>query len=95
LLQPVEQALFRRLAVFAGGETLSAVEAVCNVEGDSALDVLDSLQSLLDKSLLSQREDVGGEPRFIMLETIREYGLERLEISGEEEIVRRRMQTTA
>jgi predicted ATPase len=90
LLQPAEQVLFRRLAVFVGGHTLPAVEAICNAECDLALDILDGLQSLLDKSLLDQREGPDGEPRFMMLETIREYALERLAERGEAELLRRR-----
>jgi predicted ATPase/class 3 adenylate cyclase len=85
-----EQALFARMAVFAGGGTLSAIETICNGSGDGAgppgsivLDIIDGLSSLADKSLLRQ-EDVGeGEPRFAMLGTIREYALERLEERGE------------
>ena len=50
--------------------------------------VLDSVASLLDKSLLQQREQEGEEPRFLMLETIREYGLEALEASGGLEVTR-------
>ena len=80
---PDEQALFRRLAVFAGGCTLEAAEAVVDPEG--TLDVFGGMASLVDKSLLRQEEGVEGEPRFRMLETVREYGLERLEASGEDE----------
>ena len=78
-----EQALFRRLGVFVGGCTLEAAEAVCNADGDLPLDVLDGLAALVDKSLLKQAEGAAGEPRFTMLETIREYALERLAASGE------------
>ena len=88
LLDRSEQRLFRRLAVFVGGFTLDAVEAICNPEGDLDVDVLDGLASLVAKSLLRQ-EDQDGEPRFAMLETIREYGLERLEASGEADVLRR------
>jgi predicted ATPase/class 3 adenylate cyclase len=80
LLSPNEQALFRRLAVFAGGATLEAVESVCNTSGD--LDVLSGVESLLDKSLLKQTE-LRGEPRFHMLEMIREYAREKLNASDE------------
>jgi predicted ATPase len=78
LLTPDEQRLFARLAVFAGGATLSAAEQV--VEAD-----LDTLQSLVDKSLVRRT----GE-RFWMLETIREYAVERLAASGEADGLRRR-----
>jgi len=90
LLAASEQVLFRRLAVFAGGRTLPAVEAVCNADGDLGLDVLDGIQSLLDKSLLYRGEGADNEPRFLMYETIWEYALEQLEASGEAETLRRR-----
>ena len=89
LLDANEQRLFARLGVFVGGWTVEAAEAVCNADGDLGLDVLDGLQSLLDKSLLRQVEGADGEPRFTMLETIREYALERLAASGEAEAVQR------
>ena len=82
LLTAEEQTLFRRLAVFSGGCTLEAAEAVVNPEG--TLDVFGGIASLVDKSLLRQEEGVEGEPRFRMLETVREYGLERLEAAGDE-----------
>jgi len=82
LLEPGEQTLFSRLALFVGGCTFEAAEAVCNAEGDLPVDVLDGLAALVDKSLLRQSEDAGGEPYFLMLETIREYALERIESDG-------------
>ena len=90
LLDAVEQRLFRRLSVFVGSCTLEAVEAVCVTSGneDQAEQILDTIASLLDKSLLQQMEQEGGEPRFTMLETIREYGLERLIANGEIEATR-------
>jgi tetratricopeptide (TPR) repeat protein len=75
------------MAVFAGGCTLEAAEAVCNYD-NKGIDVLEGISSLLDKSLLRQA-DTGGEPRFFMLETLREYGLEQMEQVGEIEEVRR------
>jgi predicted ATPase/tRNA A-37 threonylcarbamoyl transferase component Bud32 len=89
LLSPAEQKLFRRLSVFVGGCTLEAAEAVCDARSDLELDLLDGMASMVDKSLLQQFEPAGGEPRYVMLETIREYGLERLASSGEEPVTRR------
>src|SRR5215217_6738040 len=85
LLEEGEQVLFARLAVFSGGRTLEAIEAVCDAEGDLPMDALEGVSSLLDKSLLRQEEGPEGEPRFVMLETIHEYARERLEASGEAE----------
>jgi predicted ATPase/class 3 adenylate cyclase/Tfp pilus assembly protein PilF len=87
LLAPAEQALFRRLAVFLGGATLEAIEAVCNA--DSIISVFDGIESLVDKSLLKQKEH-GAEPRFMMLEMIREYAREKLVEAGELESMRDR-----
>jgi len=89
LLNSDEQTLFRRLAVFSGGCTLEAAEAVCNTKGDLELDVLDGMASLVDKSLAQQVEHVDKETRFIMLSTIREYALERLTESQDESATRR------
>ena len=89
LLDAGEQTLFARLGVFVGGCTLEAAEAVCNADGDLPMDVVDGLAALVDKSLLRQDEELDGEPRFVMLETIREYALEQLEASGEAEALRR------
>ncbi len=87
LLDAAEQQLFRRLATFVGGCTLEAVEAVCAaLDGATGVaSVLDGVSSLLDKSLLQQTEQDGEEPRFVMLETVREYGQECLRESREEE----------
>jgi predicted ATPase/DNA-binding XRE family transcriptional regulator len=84
LLDPTEQALFRRLAVFAGGCTLEAVESICVSGTDEQVEStgLETLASLVDNSLLISRSE-DEEPRFTMLETIREYALERLVSSGE------------
>jgi len=89
LLDPGEQTLARRLAVFAHGCTLEAAEAVCDANRDLPLDVLDGLASLVDKSLLSPVDGVEDQPRFAMLETIREYLLERLAEGGELETIGR------
>lgn len=89
LLSAEEQKLFRRLAVFAGGCSLEAVEAVCNTKSDLGLDLVEGMTSIVDKSLANQVEQGEGESRFAMLETIREYGLEQLAASGEESLTRR------
>ena len=83
LLDEDEQRLFRRLAVFRGGCTLETAEAVCEAD-------LDTLASLLDKSLIRRRIGLLGEERYWMLETIREFAAEQLEASGEPDEVRRR-----
>jgi predicted ATPase/class 3 adenylate cyclase len=94
LLHEREKVLFRRLSVFVGGCTLRAVEAVCDAQGTLGPDVLDSISTLVDESLLrlqaglSIEQEGSGEPRFGMLDTIREYALERLAESGEGDTIR-------
>jgi predicted ATPase/class 3 adenylate cyclase len=83
LLEDEEQELFARLGVFRGGCTLETAEIVCDAD-------LDTLASLLDKSLLRRRTGRLGEERYWMLETIREFALERLRESGTEDVLRRR-----
>ena len=99
LLSPGEQRLLRRLVVFAGGWTLEAAEAVCvfgaeDADGDGRLSpappIFDRLATLVDQNLLQQKDQPDGEPRFTMLETIREDGVERLEATGEAAEIRRR-----
>ena len=89
LLTPHEQALFRHLTVFAGGCTFESIEAVCTGD-DPGGDLLDRLATLVDQNLLGQEEQADGTARFIMLETVREYGLERLAALGEAEALQRR-----
>jgi predicted ATPase/DNA-binding winged helix-turn-helix (wHTH) protein len=89
LLNGSEQKLLRRLGVFLGGCTLEAAEAVCNTHNDLGAEIFNVVSSLVDKSLVQQTEKADGEPRFGMLETIREYCLERLGDSGEEQATRR------
>jgi len=89
LLSAAEQKLFRRLSVFVGGCTLEGAEAVCDTKGDLDLDLLDGMASMVDKSLAQQVEQAKGESRFVMLETIREYALEKLAASGEEALTKR------
>jgi tetratricopeptide (TPR) repeat protein len=88
LLSAGEKLLFARLSVFRGGCSLEAIEAVC--AQDLPIDVFDGLAALVDKSMIRQLEDKLGEPRFVMLETIQEYALERLTESGEAETLRQR-----
>jgi predicted ATPase/DNA-binding CsgD family transcriptional regulator len=87
LLPPSEQAVFRRLAVFAGACTLSAVEAVA---GDPGTDLLADVSGLVAKSLLQSAEQSDGPRRLRFLETVRAFALDRLVESGEEHAVRAR-----
>jgi predicted ATPase/DNA-binding CsgD family transcriptional regulator len=88
LLPEAEQGLFRRLAVFVGGFALAAAEAMVAAMGDLGTDPLDGIAALVDGSLLRQEAGPGGEARYLMLETIREYGLELLAAKHEEEAAR-------
>jgi predicted ATPase/DNA-binding CsgD family transcriptional regulator len=89
LLSGDEQKLFRRLAVFVDGFTLEAAQAIGNVNGDLALDVLTGVSTLVDHNLLKQLAQNEGEVRFGLLETIREFGLEQLLASREGAAIRR------
>jgi predicted ATPase/DNA-binding winged helix-turn-helix (wHTH) protein len=89
LLSEAEQKLFRRFSVFVGGCTLEAAEAVCNTNRDLGIDLFEGLSSLVDKNLVQRVDRTEVEPRFAMLETIREYALERLTDCGEQSAARR------
>jgi predicted ATPase/class 3 adenylate cyclase len=89
LLDDAERRLFARLSVFTGGWTLESAEVVC-VPEELGLDSLEGLTSLVDKSLVRRTEPAGGDGRFTMLETIREFGLERLRAEGDFDEVTRR-----
>lgn len=94
LLDENEKKLLNRLAVFAGGLTLEGAEAVVNaLDADSEIDVLDGVSSLVDKSLLVQREQSDGESRFRMLIVVKEFALEKLDESGEANEIKRRHAT--
>jgi predicted ATPase/DNA-binding XRE family transcriptional regulator len=98
LLRPDEQALFRRLGVFMGGWTLEAAESVAAADNGQAnahhqssiITVWNSLTMLLDNSLVQQHDQPDDEPRFSMLETLREFALEQLVASGEARVARHR-----
>jgi predicted ATPase/transcriptional regulator with XRE-family HTH domain len=91
LLRPQEQTIFRRIAVFAGGCAVDAAEAVCDmapvIEDPPLIDVL---SELVEQSLLQTNEQADGAIRLTMLETIRQFALDRLIESGEEEAFRLR-----
>ncbi len=89
LLAEKERILSRRLSVFAGGWTLEAAEAICAADGVDPADIVDLLTQLVDKSLVIV-EMHAREARYGMLETVRQYGIDRLEESGEVDDVRRR-----
>lgn len=82
LLTIHEQALFRRLGVFAGGFTLNAVQLFCEIDA-LPLSAVEGIAALIDKNLLIRREDRSGESRFFMLETMREYAIDKLMAQGE------------
>jgi predicted ATPase/DNA-binding XRE family transcriptional regulator len=105
LLNEGERTLFARLGVFVGGWTLEAAHAICELSIEheelskaeheqsnltSQISLLHSIEALLDKSLLKEADGPGGEARFTMLETIREYALEQLKIQGEAQVLRQR-----
>jgi predicted ATPase/DNA-binding CsgD family transcriptional regulator len=98
LLSDAEQALFRRLGVFAGGFTLESAEAMAGTPPDASddhqefasIDVLDGITALIEHSLLQQSTGSDDEPRYQMLETVREYARERLNASDERDAVQRR-----
>lgn len=89
MLDDAERRLFAGMSVFVGGAGLEAVESVCATD-DGGEDLLDVLSSLVDKSLVRQVTDARGQPRFGMLETIRDFALEQLERSGDATDLRRR-----
>src|SRR5215813_11371581 len=88
LLDDGEKILFARLAVFRGGRSLDAIEAIC--AENLPIDALNGLASLVDKNLVQRKEASGGEPRFFILETLHEFAWEKLNESGEAAIMRRR-----
>jgi predicted ATPase/Tfp pilus assembly protein PilF/DNA-binding XRE family transcriptional regulator len=90
LLTPDEQAFFARLAVFVGGRSLDAIAAVCNVDGELDIDVLDGVGALVSQSLLRRVDGSDGEPRFVLLETLQEYAREHLTLRGEHALLARR-----
>ncbi len=90
LLDDSQKRLLQCLSVFTGGWTFEAAEAVCNAEGEERIDVFDELEILMDNNLLRPPEEVDGEPRLMMLETIREFARERLTESGEAKTIKLR-----
>lgn len=90
LLSESEQRMFARLSVFLGGGRQEAIVDICASDGESVAQVLDVLASLIDKSLLNTVADADGEPRFFLLETIREFAGEQLEVRGETALLRAR-----
>ena len=85
LLEPGEQVLARRLAVFPAGATLAMAEQVCADELLPSAQVLPALSGLVDKSIIAAGQSADGDlaPRYRMLETVRAYGQERLAEAGE------------
>jgi predicted ATPase/DNA-binding CsgD family transcriptional regulator len=90
LLTETERALFRRLSVFVGGFDLASAEAICSGDGLGAGDVLERLPQLVDRSMVQAEESVEGAARYRLLETLRQYGAEQLQVSGEADRFRSR-----
>jgi serine/threonine protein kinase/predicted ATPase len=89
LLDAEHRKLFRRMAVFVGGATIEAIEAVCDTRQDLKLNLWDALELLADNSLIRRIDSEDAEPRFALLETMREYGLEQLTAASEEHYTRK------
>ncbi|HEY5707537.1 MAG TPA: adenylate/guanylate cyclase domain-containing protein [Terrimicrobiaceae bacterium] len=90
LLSEKERIAFRRMGVFGGGRTLEALEAVCSGDGVEETEVLDLLEQLVDKSLVTVEHDATGNPRYTMIESVWQYSREKLEASGEAPALRDR-----
>jgi predicted ATPase/class 3 adenylate cyclase len=90
LLSEQERIAFRRMGVFAGGRTLEALEAVCPGDGIEKSEMLDLLEQLVDKSLISVERDAAGNTRYTMIESVWHYSREKLEASGEAAALRDR-----
>ncbi len=90
LLSEREQQVFRHLAVFVGSFPMEAAESICTDELHDGNEVMERVTELIEKSLIELADAVGTVPRFRMLDTVREYALEQLVASGEEEAVKRR-----
>ena len=88
LLSEKERLLFRRLSVFAGGRTLEAVEVVCACNDVEEWEIVDLLDQLVSKSLVTIEQDTFGDPRYTMIESVWQYAREKLETSGEVQHIR-------
>jgi predicted ATPase len=89
LLDAEHRKLFRRIAVFVGGATIEAIEAVCDTRQDLKIDLWGAIELLVDNSLVRRIDADDAEPRFALLETMREYGIERLAAADEETYTRK------
>ena len=89
LVSEADRVLFRRLSTFAGGWTLASAAAVCDPDGDAGIDVFEGMASLIDASLV-RRTAARGDGRFDMLQTVREFGLERLGAEDDRTAIERR-----
>jgi serine/threonine protein kinase/tetratricopeptide (TPR) repeat protein len=89
LLDAEHRKLFRRMAVFVGGATIEAIEAVCDTRRDLKVDLWGAIELLVDNSLVRRIDADDAEPRFALLETMREYGLEQLAVENEDAYTRK------